>query len=166
MYREGGLGFEKVPVDGSERLNDDYMDAIEPFNYTKMKDFRTEYLSGFLAEKYDVDVDKSRERAIKRMKNSLENEFAKSVTGYATVKKERSSVNVENGKVSYSLLPVWILNTKYKNENYQFMMNGESGHLVGKLPIDKGKEMKYRLSYLFGFGAAFTLIIQLLRYFW
>jgi len=165
VYREGGVGFEKVPVDGSEKMNDDYMDAIEPYDYKLLKDFQSAYLSGYLAEKYDVDVEASKARAIRRMKNSMENMFSQSVKGYSTVSKERSVINVDNGKVSYSLMPVWILNTKYQNENYQFMMNGQSGNLVGKLPIDKGKAMKYRLMYMLGFGAAFTIIIQLLRFF-
>jgi len=165
VVREGGLSFEKIPVDGSEKMNDDYMDSIEPFDYSKLKGFLPDYLSGYIAEKYDVDVEASKERAIKRIKNSLETAFAKSVQGYSMVAKERSTVNVESGKVSYSLLPVWILNTKYKNENFQFIINGQSGRLAGKLPVDKGKAMKYRLMYTVGFGAALTIIIQLLRIF-
>ena len=165
VYREGRLDFQKVPVDGSTRMNDDYMDAIEPYDYGKLKDFQSDYLSGYIAEKYDIDVQGSKERAIKRMKNSLEDQFAKSAQGYSSVRKERSSVTVDNGKVSYSLLPVWILNTKYQEENYQFMMNGQSGRLIGKLPVDRGKAKRYRLMFLFGFGAFFTLIIELLRTF-
>jgi hypothetical protein len=165
VIREGSLGFEKISVDGSEKMDDAYMDAIEPFDYSTMKDFQSAYLSGYLAEKYDVGIDASKERAIKRIKNSVESQFAGSVKGYATVSKERSSVNVQGGKVSYALFPVWVLNTKYQNVNYQFMMNGQSGRLVGKLPVDKGKAVRYSLLFTVGFGAVFTLIIQLLRIF-
>jgi hypothetical protein len=141
------------------------MDSIEPFDYSKLKGFLTAYLSGYIAEKYDVTVDASKERAIKRIKSSFETQIAKTTLGYASVVKERSVVNVKNGKVSYALFPVWVLNTKYKNEKFQFIMNGQSGLIVGKLPIDKGKAFKYRLLFMFGFGAAFTLIIELLRIF-
>ena len=165
VLREGGLGFEKIPVDASEKMDDKYMDSIEPFDYTKMKDFLTAYLSGYIAEKYDVDVEASKERAITRIKNSFEKQFAKTVTGYSSLVKEKAVINVEKGKVSYALFPVWILNTKYKNENYQFMMNGQSGRIVGNLPIDNGKVWKYRMRYMFGFGAFFTLIIEMLRMF-
>jgi predicted RNA-binding Zn-ribbon protein involved in translation (DUF1610 family) len=163
VVREGSLGFEKIPVDGSVKMDDSYMDAIEPFDYAALKDFQSAYLSGYIAEKYDVDADSSKERAAKRMKNTLESQFAKSVQGYSSVVKERSTISVEDGKASYSLFPVWILNSKYQNESYQFIMNGQSALIVGRLPIDKGKAMKYLLSFLFGFGALFTLIIQLLR---
>jgi hypothetical protein len=79
--------------------------------------------------------------------------------------KAKATVNVEKGKVSYSLFPLWILNTKYRNENYQFMMNGQSGLIVGKLPVDKDKALKYQLLFMFGFGAVFTMIAELLRMF-
>ena len=165
VTREGRLAFEKIPVDGSEKMNNDYMDAIEPFDYSKLKGFLTAYLSGYIAEKYDVSIEASKERAVGRMKNSLEYQFAQSVQGYSSVRAERSIVNVEDGKISYSLLPVWILNTKYNNENYQFIMNGQSGFLAGRLPIDKGKARKYLFMFTAGFGIASTLIIQLLRIF-
>jgi DNA-directed RNA polymerase subunit RPC12/RpoP len=165
VQREGSLGFEKISVDGSEKMNDDYMDSIEPFDYGKLADFQTAYLSGYIAEKYDVGIEASKERAIKRIKNSVESQFRSSVTGYSMVTKERSSINVEDGKAAYSLFPVWVLNSKYRKENYQFIMNGQSGLIVGKLPIDKGKVLKYGLIYFFGFGAVFSLIIRLLQIF-
>jgi DNA-directed RNA polymerase subunit RPC12/RpoP len=163
VQREGVLGFEKIPVDGSERMNDDYMDSIEPFDYGKLTDFQSAYLSGYIAEKYDVGIEASKERAGKRIQKSVESQFRASVVGYNTVKMERLSINVENGTVFYSLFPVWILNSKYEKENYQFIMNGQSGLIVGKLPIDKRKVFKYSLLYTFGFGTAFSIIIALLQ---
>ncbi|MCL2244841.1 MAG: hypothetical protein FWC03_10315 [Treponema sp.] len=165
IIRDGNLAFEKVPVDGSEKMDDSYMDAIEPFNYADIKDFQTAYLSGYIAEKYDVDADNCKERAGQRIKKTLETEFARSVSGYSSAAVESSTVDVEGGKVSYSLFPTWILNTKYKNENYMFLMNGQSGRLVGKLPSDPGKIWKYRLMYTGILGVIFTLIIQALRIF-
>jgi predicted RNA-binding Zn-ribbon protein involved in translation (DUF1610 family) len=165
VIRDGGLGFEKVPVDGSEKMDDSYMDAIEPFDYSKMKDFETAYLSGYTAEKYDVDAEKSKERAVKRIKATVESEFVKSVTGYASVTPESSNVNVEDGNANYALFPVWILNTKYRKENYIFMMNAQSGRLVGRLPIDPARVWKYRLMFTGIIGMACTLIIQALRIF-
>ena len=165
VIRNGSMAFEKIPVDGSERMDDAYMDAIEPFDYSTLKDFQNAFLAGYLAEKYDVDADSCRERAGKRIKATLETEFAKSVTGYSSIVRESSSVNVDGGKVSYSLFPVWILNTKYGKEDYLFLMNGQSGRLVGRLPADKSKSWKYRLLFAAGLGTVFTLAIQLMRIF-
>ena len=165
VVRGGSLDFEKVPVDASEKLDDAYMDAVEPFDYRQIKDYQSAYLAGYSAEKYDVSADKSKERANTRIKKSIETEFARSVTGYATTVVKSSFVNVGGGKVSYALFPVWILNTKYNGQNFQFMMNGQSGRIVGKLPIDKGKAFKYRFMFTFGIGAVLTAIFSLLRAF-
>ena len=165
LIRDGRIRFEKIPVDGSEKMDDGYMDAIEPFDYTQLKDFQSAFLSGYKAEKYDVDADKSRERAGQRIKATVETEFARSVVGYSSVNIESSSVGIESGKVSYSLFPVWILNTKYKKVNYLFLMNGQSGRLIGKLPVDTAKFWKYLLLFTGIFGMAFTIAIQLLRIF-
>jgi len=163
VVRGGNISFEKIPVDGSEKMDDSYMDAIEPFNYSGIKEFQTAFLSGYIAEKYDVDAEKSKERAGQRMKATVETEFAKSVTGYSSVRKESSKIDVDSGKINYGFFPVWILNTKYNKENYMFLMNGQTGRLVGKLPADPAKVRKY-LALISGIlGVVCTLISQALR---
>jgi len=165
VVRDGSLNFEKLPVNGSEKMDSVCMDAIEPFDYTQITNFQSEYLSGYPAKKYDVDVETGKKRGNERIKNSVEKEFTGSITGYSTVDVVSSAVNIEGGKVSYALLPVWILNTKYNDENYQFIMNAQTGKFVGKLPVDKGKAMKFRLMFTVIFGVLFTAVIQLLRVF-
>jgi hypothetical protein len=165
VVRDGSMGFEKIPVDGSEKMDDNFMDAIEPFNYAQMKDFSTAYLAGYVAEKYDVDSEKSKERAGFRIRNTMKTEFARSVTGYVSVMPESTAIDVENDKISYSLFPVWILNTKYREENYLFIMNGQTGLLAGRLPVDRTKVIKYLAMFTGIFGIATTLIIQILRLF-
>jgi len=165
VVRDGSLEFAKVPVDGSEKMDNDYMDAIEPFDYAMIKDFQSAFLSGYLAEKYDVDAKQCMGRAANRMKASIETEFWNSVTGYSSVNTESSTVDIKGGKISYSLFPVWVLNTKYNNENYMFIMNGESGRLVGRLPVDKKKAWKYRFLFTGIFGVIFTIGILALTLF-
>ncbi|MCL2183830.1 MAG: hypothetical protein FWB85_10220 [Chitinispirillia bacterium] len=160
VIRDGSLAFEKIPVDGSEKMDDAYMDAIEPFHYNEMKEFNKAFLAGYVAERYDVDAEKSKARAEERIKSSLVKEFKDTVKGYTTVTVESSAINVKNGKVSYGLFPVWVLNTKYNNENYQFMMNGQTGRLVGKLPVDKGKSW----GYMGGISAIFGALLSLFAF--
>ena len=50
------MAFDKIPADGSSKMDDAYMDAIEPFDYSGLVDFDAAYLSGYLADKYDVDI--------------------------------------------------------------------------------------------------------------
>ena len=137
VERSGEMTFVSVPVDGSEKMADDLMESIEPFKISESVDFQTAYLSGYLADKYDVSEKESINRAHDRMKKSAEEVLADTVKGYASVVPENTNVNISGGKAQYALYPVWILQTKWKGDNYIFAMNGQTGKFVGNLPTDK-----------------------------
>ena len=143
LTRGGTLGFDNVPVDGSQKMADDLMESLEPFDCSELVDFQTAYLSGYLADKYDVTADSSKERANTRVKKSVEEAFASTVEGYAGVTTEASSVKIDNGSAKYALLPVWILNTTWNGTKYLFAMNGQTGKFVGNLPLDKAAKRKF-----------------------
>ena len=83
--RSGTMAFARIPVDGSEKMDDTYMESIEPFDYTGMVPFSSAFLTGFLADKYDVDAEASVPRADKRVEHSAVGVLEESVTGYDTV---------------------------------------------------------------------------------
>lgn len=139
VYRAGLLAFEKVPVDASSKMPDDHMDSIEPYDYGELKPFSTAYLPGFLADKYDIAVEQSRERADERCKNTLTAALCDSVQGYETCVPVQESASLKRGRVHYALLPVWMLNTKWDGKDFLFAMNGQTGKLVGDLPMSWGK---------------------------
>ena len=145
VQRAGSIAFEKIPVDASSKMPDDYMDSIEPFDYADLKPFSTAYLPGFLADKYDVTAEASIDRANKRVKRSTEDTFAGTVQGYTTVTTEYSSVQFRGGKARYALYPVWLLNTTWNGNKYTFAMNGQTGKFVGDLPVDKAAASRWTL---------------------
>lgn len=160
ILRAGNVSFARVPVDGSTKMSDELMESIEPFNFNEAVDFQTAYLSGFLADRYDVDAKKSIARANERIKKSTEDAFASTVSGFASVIPEHSQVNLEQGKASYALYPVWILNTTWRDEKYMFAMNGQTGKFAGNLPMDKGLFCKW----LFGTWAVAAVLITLISF--
>ncbi len=139
VYRAGKLQFEKVPVDASSKMPDDHMDSIEPYDYNELKPFSTAYLPGFLADKFDVSADDSRERADTRCLGTLKKALRNTVEGYEVCFPRGESANIRGGKVHYALLPVWMLNTKWQGKDFLFAMNGQTGKFVGDLPVDKGR---------------------------
>ena len=163
VVRAGDLGFERVPVDGSSKIDDTLMESLEPYNFADAVDFQTAYLAGYLADKYDVDADASVERANERIKRSTEDAFRKTVDGYDTVIAETTNVQLQNGQAKYALYPVWILNTTWNGQKYTFAMNGQTGKLVGDLPMDQGAYNKY-LWLTAAIGAAAVFAVQYL--FW
>lgn len=135
VIREGNISFEKVPVDASSKMPDAYMDSLEPYNYGELKPFSTAYLPGFLANKYDVSIDDCKERADERCAGTLTSRLEQSVVGYNSRLLVNKEIHLKRGKVHYGLLPVWLLNTKWKDRNYLFAVNGQTGKIVGELPI-------------------------------
>lgn len=160
VFRGGSVRFRAVPVDGSSKIADDLMESVEPFDLSDAVDFRTAYLAGYLADKYDVDAEQSISRANDRIKRSTEQSFARTVQGYTTVLPEASSIRLNSGKAKYALYPVWILNTTWNGERYTFAMNGQTGKFVGNLPMDKSAWWRW-----FGtIAAAGTAALMLAQY--
>lgn len=139
VFRAGSIAFEKIPVDASSKMPDDHMDSIEPFDYAQMQPFSTAYLPGYLADKYDVSVDDSRDRADARCRETLAQALRDTVTGYGTCVTDHTDIRLHRGKVHYALLPVWMLSKKWNGESFLFAMNGQTGKLVGDLPTDRGR---------------------------
>ena len=117
VHRRGDIGFNCVPVDGSQAIDDVLMESIEPFNLGEAVDFQAAYLAGYLANKYDVDATQCSHRAHERMKNSAEAAFRKTVTGYSTVTPRYTNIQLKSGGVQYMLLPVWLLSTSWQGKN-------------------------------------------------
>ncbi len=163
LVRGGRLSFERVPVDGSTKMADELMESLEPYDFREAVDFETAYLAGYLADRYDVSAAESIERANQRIKQSVEEEFARTTEEFSGVRLENSSVRLGKNSAKYALYPVWLLATSWKNKNYIFAMNGQTGKFVGDLPMDK----KLYFKWLFGiWGAAAVAVFLLLGAVW
>lgn len=141
--REGTMNFRLVPVDGSVKMEDDFMESIEPFDYRDLVPFESAYMVGYLADKYDVDSDEAIKRAEERMKESVERVLYGTVNGFDSVDEAHDSFMVRQESIySYAMVPVWILTTRFNDKPYTFMMNGQTGKFIGRLPIDEEKRKK------------------------
>ena len=85
VARAGEADFIKVPVDGSSKMPDAHMDAIEPFDYSVIQPFSTAYLPGFLADRYDEDEEKCLPRATRRMENTTRAALRETIDVYSEV---------------------------------------------------------------------------------
>ena len=139
VRRAGTTQFMGVPVDGSTKMPNGHMDAIEPYDYRAFQPFSTAFLPGYMADKYDEDADTCQARAHSRMQNSVSSELSASITGYSSVSTLSENISIDYTAKHYALLPVWMLHTKWQGKDYLFAMNGQTGKLVGDLPVDKRK---------------------------
>lgn len=138
VFRDGFLSFEKVPVDASSKTDDDAMDSIEPYDFGAMVPFNIGYLAGYLAERYDQDQESCIPRANDRIINTGRDELIKTCH-YDDVVVKQFNHDVDIKKTEYALMPAWLLYTKYKDKDYLFAMNGQTGKFIGNLPISYPK---------------------------
>ena len=156
------MSFRQIPVDGSEKAPDDLMESVEPFDYSAVVPFQTAYLSGYMADRYDVNADKCRTRAQERAKRSVENALRSTVSGYNTVTPEICNVRLEHPSAKYVLCPVWLLTSSYNGETYLFAVNGQTGKIAGNMPLNKKAQTLHTVGWTLGLGTIFSLLSLLM----
>lgn len=162
VVRGGTVEYEHVPADGSSKIPNELMESLEPFYFSDAVDFNTAYLAGFFADKYDVSSEESEGVVNSRIRNTTEQLFRDTVTGYNTVIPQASKIQLKNGICKYALYPVWMLSTKWKDKSYTFAINGQTGKLAGDLPMDKGAYFKWLAGITVAVGIIGTLAIYFL----
>ncbi|MBQ8892500.1 MAG: hypothetical protein IJ068_06540 [Bacilli bacterium] len=160
VERGGDLSFVSVPNDAATRFDDVIMNAIEPFDYKDLIPFETTYLSGFLSEKFDVEMTDAYLNAKTRIETDSKNYLRSDMKGYATLINKESKNDLKINNTSYVLLPVFVLNIKYNDKIYHFAMNGQTKKMVGEIPVSKSKLL---LLILVTFVLSFGIIILILK---
>lgn len=141
-YRRVVSDYSKIPVDASIKMDDQVMDLLEPFDYKDLQDFNAAFLSGFSAEKYNLDSKQLFNRVKNRSDEFIKEYLRSTIYGYTTVNLIRVRTAVKQRNAVYTLLPVYTVNYKYKNKEYNFAMNGQTGKIVGKPPVCISKVIK------------------------
>ncbi len=142
LTRDGAITFSNVPADGSTRMDDDLMDSVEPYNMSALTGFNSAYLSGYVADRYDLDANSCYSRAANRMLTSARDTFMATAAGYELPTMRYDGLKVVSASAKYVLLPVWLFNAKYEDKTYRYAVNGQTGKVVGELPISKQKANK------------------------
>ncbi len=162
--RDVSMDFENVPVDASGRISDKMMDSLEPFDLADAVPFDMRYLAGFTADRFDVQKGEIEDRAKKRMFTTADDSVrAKACEGYSNVTRSGGKLNLDlNAK--YMLLPVYLFDVAFEGKKYEFAVNGQTGRVVGDIPIDKRTSSIYFLIRAIGVAAAIILVF-VIKYF-
>ena len=140
--RSGEMEFAQVPADASDKISSEEMEAIEPFNMSDLMAFSKKYLSGHYAEAPTTREDVLRNELYRRLKPAAERETLGTIYGYTSVRLKSGNVAVNKATSEYVMLPVWMYLLKYKDKEYAFTVNGQTGKFTGKLPVDRGYALK------------------------
>ncbi len=143
VRRQGRFHFRNVMRPALQKANKKLSDGIHPFPLNEAKEFADAYLSGFVAERRDI--------AESDVHRDVQSEVAGYVQplltqnhGYQSCRGS-TATSLRDIKSQYVLLPTWVLtypNPKNQNDPYYFSMNGCTGEICGKLPVDNGKLLR------------------------
>ena len=161
LRRQADAAYAGIPMDGSSKMEDSFMESIEPYDYQELAEFDMTFLSGFLADKYDVESRSGEDRIRQRVENTMNDQLQNTFLGYATVIPASRQINIDHSRAKYVLLPVWLLNTRYNGKTYTFAMNGQTGKMTGAFPICKKRAFAW-FSGIWAASAALISLIQLI----
>lgn len=125
--------FDDVLVQAGEKISQNSLAKIEPFDTNNAKVFDERFLAGFMAEHYHKNVNEAWPTAKSIMeehiKSKILSRYNYDVVDYLNIKTEYS-----NRTYKYVLLPIWLGNYKYNNKEYRYIVNGENGRFEGTYP--------------------------------
>ena len=140
IIRKGDVVVKNLPKLALAKSNKVLVESVYPFDFNTSIKFDSSYLSGFVAEKKDIEKEE--------LMSSIEDDVykystrvvEKSMTG-ERVRVVNNDFRVQRGRFEYAMLPVWAIsyNDKDSDKHYFFSVNGQTGKVVGKLPIVMSK---------------------------
>jgi hypothetical protein len=125
--------FDDVLVLASRSLPAGYAEALEPWDLKSLVPYRDEYLSGFVAESYQIGLPEGFETAKQIMANVIAQTIRRDIGGDH---QRIHSVDTHYYDVTFkhALLPVWISAYRYAGKTYRFLVNARTGEVQGERP--------------------------------
>jgi hypothetical protein len=129
-------------VNASTQHDRSLMAGLEPFNTKDNLTYKPEYIAGFASERYAIGLKEGWEKAKSSIYSRLRSNIRKNIL------REKNADRVDGLKTStvynnitykYLLLPIWISSFRYGDKTYQFMVNGQTGKVSGKIPVSPVK---------------------------
>lgn len=125
--------FDDTLVCASKGLPQDLVAKFQSFDTKQLTPYQPHFLAGWRAESYAVDLMPAWGTAQQSMNQVQEGRCGRDVPGDT-----HRNLNVNNAfshvTFKHVLLPIWIAAYRYNGKPYQFLVNGQTGEVVGKAP--------------------------------
>lgn len=130
--------FDDILVLASKSLPKRYTDALAPWDLSALAEYKPEFLSGFRAEGYTVELDEGMNEARQIMDAQIRRDIRRDIGGDAQ-KIDAMNTHVDDVTFKHILLPVWIAAYKYRDKSFRFVVNAQTGKVQGERPYSWGK---------------------------
>lgn len=125
--------FDDVLVLASKSLPKRYTDALEPWDLAALEPYRPEFLAGFRAEGYTVELAQGYDEARTRMDRIIARDVRFDIGGDHQ-RIHTLDTTVSDVTFKHILLPVWLAAYRYRGKSYRFVVNGRTGQVRGERP--------------------------------
>ena len=148
--------FDDILVIASHSLPTRYAEKLEPWDLGNLVPYGDEYLSGFQAERYQVDLEQGFEIGRGVMEEMIQRSIKRDIGGDS---QRIHSMRTQYDDVTFKhvLLPIWISAYRFRNEVYRFLVNGRTGEVQGERPYSWVKITLLVLVVAGAAGAAYWL---------
>lgn len=130
--------FDDVLVLASRALPKRYTDGLAPWDLSPLEPYRHDYLAGFRAEAYSVELQDGFVEARAHMDRRIERDVRFDIGGDRQ-RVTRIDTRVSDVTFKHVLLPVWLAAYKYRGKSYRFVVNGRTGKVQGERPYSAVK---------------------------
>jgi DNA-directed RNA polymerase subunit RPC12/RpoP len=125
--------FDDVLVLASKSLPKKFTDALQPWDLAELEPYRPEYLAGFRAEGYTIDLETGFVEARAHMDRVIKRDVRFDIGG------DRQRIHdiqtaISDVTFKHILLPVWLAAYKYRGKSYRFVVNARTGRVQGERP--------------------------------
>ncbi len=130
--------FDDVLILASNSLPQEYTDRLAPWDLSELAPYRPEFLAGFAAEGYQVELAEGYEQAQRIMDAQIVRDVRADIGGD---EQRVGSVNTAYDDITFKhiLLPVWLAAYKYRGRTFRFVVNARTGKVQGERPYSKWK---------------------------
>jgi DNA-directed RNA polymerase subunit RPC12/RpoP len=147
--------FDDVLVLASESLPRKYVERLEPWDLKNFVPYADEYLAGFSAQSYQVDLAEGFVRAQAIMAEPIRQSICRDIGGDHQ-RIHDANTRYSNITFKHGLLPVWISAYRYADRAFRFLVNARTGEVQGERPWSVWKIV---LAALLGIAVALVIVL-------
>ncbi|WWD85156.1 hypothetical protein TEGL_36100 [Terrisporobacter glycolicus ATCC 14880 = DSM 1288] len=127
--------FDDVLVRASNKLSENLLGWIEPYNTKDVASYSPDYMSGYCSEIYTVDLKDAHIDAMNKMRIDIHYMAERDVLRrYDRVRSVRLYTSYSDETYKHIFIPVYSTAYTYKDKQYNVLINGETGKIKGEYP--------------------------------
>jgi DNA-directed RNA polymerase subunit RPC12/RpoP len=125
--------FDDVLIPATVSLSTDHLDKLEPWDFEQLRPYDPAFLSGFKAQRYQVDLEQGFEQAKEAVAPAIESNVRDDIGGDEQ-RIDTLTTRYSDITFKHLLLPVYAGAYRFNNKLFQIVINGRTGEIQGQRP--------------------------------